>query len=402
MLRRLLTGIVTFFQSFLLPEHQLLSSQKWVLGLVNLATVVIFWVLSSFLINDLFETNVYRKPFFITWINTLCFVFYFFPYLRYKQLSIPGFIDVLKQDYHKTKYQRINDAELMPELPNAYGSSQESLSEQDPTLELEIDAKDLDEEVPVYETVKLSLQFVMLWFCANLVTNSSLSYTSVASQTILLSTSSFFTLLIGYLYHIEKINANKIVGIVLSFGGVLIVTKIDSSDASTLPAGSTPMLVLWGNLLALSGALIYGVYTILLKHKITKKNLTKERVLDTHLFFGFVGLFCLAFLWPLVIILHVTKVEVFEIPRGTHVLLLLLMNAVITFISDFCWCKAVLLTSPLTVTVGLSLTIPLAMVGDWILKGFHVHLWYLFGALIVTLGFLVINKDEKEDFTHDE
>lgn len=398
MFRRLLTAVVTFFLSFLLPEHQLLSSQKWVLGLVNLATVVVFWVLSSFLVNELFETNVYRKPFFITWINTSCFVFYFFPYLRYRRLSIAAFIDLLKQDYQKTRYQRINDTEAHPEVANAYGSSQESLSEQDPTLELEIDAKDFDEEVPVYETVKLSLQFVMLWFCANLVTNSSLSYTSVASQTILSSTSSFFTLLVGYLYSIEKINTNKIVGIVLSFGGVLIVTKIDSSDASTLPPGSTPMLVLWGNLLALSGALIYGVYTILLKHKIMKENSTRERVLDTHLFFGFVGLFCLVALWPLVVILHFANVEVFELPRGTHVLSLLLMNAFITFISDFCWCKAVLLTSPLTVTVGLSLTIPLAMVGDWIIKGFHVHLWYLFGALIVTLGFLVINKDEKEDF----
>ena len=401
MIHRLLTAVVTFVQSFFLPEHQLLSSQKWVLGLVNLATVVIFWVLSSFLINDLFETNVYRKPFFITWINTSCFVFYFIPYLRYKNLSVVGFIDLLKQDYEKCNYQRIVDVESVPVSANEYGASQDNLVDSEPETQLEMDTKDSDEEVPVYETVKLSLQFVMLWFCANLVTNSSLSYTSVASQTILSSTSSFFTLLVGYLYHIEKINTNKIVGIMLSFGGVLIVTRIDSSDSSHLPEGSTPLLVLWGNLLALSGALIYGIYTILLKHKITKENSTTERVLDTHLFFGFVGLSCLLLLWPVIIILHFTGVEVFEIPLGAHVLGLLTMNALITFISDFCWCKAVLLTSPLTVTVGLSLTIPLAMVGDWFIKGFHVNLWYLFGAVIVTLGFLVINKDEKEDFVND-
>lgn len=398
MLGRLLTAISTFAQSFLLPEHQLLSGQKWVLGLVNLATVVLFWVLSSFLINDLFETDVYRKPFFITWINTSCFLFYFIPYLRYKGLTIVAFIDLIKQDYQKSKYQRITDAEAAPGQLQAYGAPLDNLADSDPVLELVIDAKEIDEEVPVYETMRLALQFVMLWFCANLVTNSSLSYTSVASQTILSSTSSFFTLLVGYLYHIEKINTNKIVGIVLSFGGVLIVTKIDSSDAVKLPSGSSPMLVLWGNLLALSGALIYGIYTILLKHKITKENSTRERILDTHLFFGFVGLYCILFLWPVIFILHFAKIEVFEIPKGWHILSLLTMNAVITFISDFCWCKAVLLTSPLTVTVGLSLTIPLAMVGDWFIKGFQVNVWYLFGAVIVTIGFLVINKDEKEDF----
>lgn len=402
MFRRLLTAAVTFFQSFFLPEHQLLSNQKWVLGLVNLATVVIFWVLSSFVVNDLFETNIYRKPFFITWLNTSCFVMYFIPYLRYKGLSLAGFIVLLKQDYEKCTYQPIVDAESELQSSNEYGASNDNLPGSNSELELDIDAKTPDEEVPVYETVKLSLQFVMLWFCANLVTNSSLSYTSVASQTILSSTSSFFTLLVGYLYSIEKINTNKIVGILLSFGGVLIVTKIDSSDSVHPPSGSTPLVILWGNLLALAGALIYGIYTILLKHKITNKNSSKERILDTHLFFGFVGLYCLVLLWPVIIILHFTNIEVFEIPRGTHVVALLSMNALITFISDFCWCNAVLLTSPLTVTVGLTLTIPLAMVGDWFIKGFHVNLWYLFGALIVTLGFLVINRDEKEDFVHED
>lgn len=400
MFRRLLTAAVTFIQSFFLPEHQLLSSQKWVLGLVNLATVVIFWVLSSFVVNDLFETNIYRKPFFITWLNTSCFVMYFIPYLRYKGLSLAGFIVLLKQDYEKCNYQPIADVESAAQSTNEYGASNDNLPGSE--LELDIDAKVPDEEVPAYETVKLSLQFVMLWFCANLVTNSSLSYTSVASQTILSSTSSFFTLLVGYLYSIEKINTNKIVGILLSFGGVLIVTKIDSSDSDHLPSGSTPLIVLWGNVLALAGALIYGIYTILLKHKITNKNSSKERILDTHLFFGFVGLYCLVLLWPVIIILHFTNIEVFEIPRGTHVIALLTVNALITFISDFCWCNAVLLTSPLTVTVGLTLTIPLAMVGDWFIKGFQVNLWYLFGALIVTLGFLVINKDEKEDFVSED
>ena len=89
---------------------------------------------------------------------------------------------------------------------------------------------DEDQDINIYETAKLSLQFIVLWFSANLVTNASLSYTSVASQTILSSTSSFFTLIIGYLVSIEKINQNKILGILLSFAGVLIVTKADATE----------------------------------------------------------------------------------------------------------------------------------------------------------------------------
>ncbi|KAF7999840.1 hypothetical protein HF325_005689 [Metschnikowia pulcherrima] len=337
MLRKLQTSLATFIQSFLSvlrPESQLLATQKWALGLLNLSMVIVFWVGSSFLVNDLFESNVYRKPFFITWINTSCFVFYLIPYLKHHNYSVAQFLDAGSQGRRGSRAA-------------ASGIWIRDTSESDLNL-----AKIPDDEVGICETLLLSLQFIVLWFSANLVTNASLSYTLVASQTILSSTLSFFTLIFGYLYRIEKINRNKILGIVLSFSGVLIVTKIDSTSAVDVPEGSTPLIALWGNVLALAGALIYGIYTILLKHKITRPDTAQERTLNTHLFFG-----------------------------------------------DFCWCKAVLLTSPLTVTVGLSLTIPLAMVGDWVFKGFHVNFWYLFGAVIVTLGFLVINKDEQDDFT---
>ena len=395
MLRKLQTSLATFFQSFLSvlrPESQLLATQKWALGLLNLSMVIVFWVGSSFLVNDLFESNVYRKPFFITWINTSCFVFYLIPYLKHHNYSVAQFLDAVRQDYRKMRQRGLKDAEAPAQPLAEYGSR--DTSESDLNL-----AKIPDDEVGICETLLLSLQFIVLWFSANLVTNASLSYTLVASQTILSSTLSFFTLIFGYLYRIEKINRNKILGIVLSFSGVLIVTKIDSTSGVDVPEGSTPLIALWGNVLALAGALIYGIYTILLKHKITRPDTAQERTLNTHLFFGFVGLYCLVLLWPVLIALHFFGVEHFQLPKGAHVIKLLCINAFITFISDFCWCKAVLLTSPLTVTVGLSLTIPLAMVGDWVFKGFHVNFWYLFGAVIVTLGFLVINKDEQDDFT---
>lgn len=401
MLRRFHTSLVTFMQSFFLPENQLSSAQKWVLGLVNLGAVVVFWVLSSFLVNDLFESNIYRKPFFITWINTSCFIFYLIPYLKYERLTISQFISRLKEDYHKPATVCLADLERSAPKMSNYGASMDETMDAAQEIET-VDSKELDdEEVGLWETVILSLKFVVLWFLANLVTNASLSYTSVASQTILSSTSSFFTLIVGAFYMIEKINRNKVFGIILSFAGVIIVSKIDSADES-VPDGQSSLLSVWGNVLALVGAFIYGVYTILLKHKIAKPNTSKERILNTHLFFGFVGLYCLLLLWPAILVLHFIGAETFELPGSTHVLLILAINAFITFISDFCWCKAVLLTSPLTVTVGLSLTIPLAMVGDWIFKDFHVNPLYIFGAAAVTMGFLVINKDEKEDFVDEE
>lgn len=368
------------------PDRELSASQKWVLGLLNLTSVVIFWVLSSFLVSDLFELDIYRKPFLITYINTSCFVFYLIPYLREKKVSLLQLVSRVRNE--AAGHQPVREY-----VHEDYGSN-DNLAAMAPD--------DKVDDISEYETVKLSLQFISLWFGANLVTNASLSYTSVASQTILSTTSSFFTLIIGFLYKIERINKLKVVGIVLSFIGVTIVTKRDALASDDMPnVPTTGLLVLWGNVLALLGALIYGVYTILLKFKTMARQSGHERHLDTHLFFGFVGLFCSVTLWPFVLFFHFTGVEKFELPPTTHVVVLLLGNAFITFVSDFCWCRAVLLTSPLTVTVGLSMTIPLAMIGDWLVKGFKVDVLYLLGALTVTLGFLIINQDERQDFVEE-
>jgi solute carrier family 35, member F5 len=56
-----------------------------------------------------------------------------------------------------------------------------------------------------------------------------------------------------------------------------------------------------------------------------------------------------------------------------------------------------LLTSPLVVTVGLSLTIPLSLVGQMILDSQFSSPAYWFGAGIVFLSFIVINRESKEE-----
>lgn len=391
-------SILKYFRAFFIPDNTLHPRQKWILGLINLAAVVIFWVLSSFLVNAVVEGDTYRKPFLITYINTSCFCFYLIPYLRIEKLSLTQFWDKFLEEY---RYSKLVDKTEQPLIRN-YGSGDSLNDLEDQTLEVSdssIPQEDLN--VNIYETAKLSFQFIVLWFSANFVTNASLSYTSVASQTILSSTSSFFTLIIGFMAAVERINQNKIMGILLSFAGVMIVTKADT-DENNPNNDKSAWIIFWGNILALSGALLYGVYTILLKLKITVPNSKKERNLNTHLFFGFVGLFCLVFLWPLLIALHYLEIEKFEAPPTSSVTWLIVSNAAITFVSDFCWCNAVLLTSPLTVTVGLSMTIPLAMVGDWVFKEFELNMLYIFGASIVTIGFLIINRDEEEDFVEDD
>lgn len=64
-------------------------------------------------------------------------------------------------------------------------------------------------------------------------------------------------------------------------------------------------------------------------------------------------------------------------------------------ISDVAWAYAMLLTTPLVVTVGLSLTIPLSLVGQIVLQGQYASAIYWVGAAIVFLSFVVVNHESK-------
>ena len=54
-----------------------------------------------------------------------------------------------------------------------------------------------------------------------------------------------------------------------------------------------------------------------------------------------------------------------------------------------------LLTSPLVVTIGLSLSIPLALIGQMLINKQTSSLLYWIGAVLVLLAFLLVNHDAK-------
>lgn len=71
------------------------------------------------------------------------------------------------------------------------------------------------------------------------------------------------------------------------------------------------------------------------------------------------------------------------------------MNASITLVSDYCWAYAMLLTTPLIVTVGLGLTIPLALFGQMLLQQKFPTGLYWVGAAFVLIAFLLISWESE-------
>jgi solute carrier family 35 protein F5 len=80
-------------------------------------------------------------------------------------------------------------------------------------------------------------------------------------------------------------------------------------------------MLLFGDFIALLAAGFYGCYTTLLKLRIHH-----ESRVDMALFFGYVGLYCLIFLWPFIIVLSVLGIEPFELPPSKTVTFFILVR----------------------------------------------------------------------------
>ncbi len=61
-----------------------------------------------------------------------------------------------------------------------------------------------------------------------------------------------------------------------------------------------------------------------------------------------------------------------------------------TVIADYFWARAVVLTSPTIATIGMSITIPFALITDYFIKGMAATWISIIGAVLVICGFILV------------
>ena len=84
-------------------------------------------------------------------------------------------------------------------------------------------------------------------------------------------------------------------------------------------------------------------------------------------------------------------------PPTLQIWTIIAINSCASWVSDIAWAYAVLLTTPLVVTVGLSLTIPLSLIGEMVQYGMYSSFVYWVGAAIVLSSFVFVNHESRED-----
>ncbi|CEJ58599.1 hypothetical protein PMG11_07251 [Penicillium brasilianum] len=388
------------------PEPRVLGVARRTFGMALLLLVVVLWTASNFLGSTIFADKTYPKPFFVTYVNTSLFTLPLFSTLitrtwglwRSKKLSqIHSFRSWLRHlDSEDPKYEeqsmlRSESFDDDTGRDHEIHRSQYSRSKWD----------DENARLGLRATAKLSLEFCLLWFVANYFAMACLQFTTVGSTTILTSTSGVWTLVFGAMIGVERFTLRKFLGVVASLIGIILISRVDLSkpdagDATSADNGGssfphkTPTEIAIGDAMAAFSSVLYGVYTIVMK-----KQVGDESRVNMPLFFGLVGFFNLVLLWPGFFILHWTGVETFALPDTQRVWTIILVNSLSSFISDIAWAYAMLLTTPLVVTVGLSLTIPLSLVGQMFLQSQYASPVYWLGAAIVFLSFMVVNHESK-------
>lgn len=217
-------------------------------------------------------------------------------------------------------------------------------------------------------------------FLSDYAYNRGLQYTSVASCTVLGSTSCIFVFFLSVLLKLERFTFSRLLGVLLTVLGTALTTIRDSQvDAEDKHNESE---TLFGDMFSLLAAVGFAAYTIQAR-LLCPEN---EEYYSMLLLLGYIGLLCSIPLLPMAIYYFTQMEMTFGLFR------VLVVKGLLDFaVTDWLLLKATMLTNATVANVGLGLTIPFAFAADFFVQQVQFTTMQLSGAVTVLAGFVVVN-----------
>ncbi|ESW33092.1 hypothetical protein PHAVU_001G042500 [Phaseolus vulgaris] len=244
-----------------------------------------------------------------------------------------------------------------------------------------------------WKIAKCGLYLTPIWFAQEYFSNMALANTSVASTTVLNSMSGLFTLFFGALLGQDSVNMTKIAAVLISMAGVVMTTIGKTWVADELIGiSNTQKHSIIGDVFGLLSAVCYGLFTVVLKNSAGSGDMV-----DMENLFGCIGIYSFLGFWWLAWPLNAVGIETyFKFPSSISTWEIVIANSIFSsVISDFLWALSIVWTTPLVATLGMSLTIPIAMIADMVIHGRKYSIMYILGCIQVFAGFTLANLSDK-------
>ena len=283
--------------------------------------------------------------------------------------------------------------------------------------------------------VRPALLLTPAYFGLNYTYFLSLDLTSVSETMILSSSTGVWALIFSCILLNEPMTRARVATVMVSLLGMCLITYNPSEvppPAHRMTGAAVAQTngvesALTGDLLAVMSAMVSGVYMVLLRAVVPD-----EEQVHMPSLFGMVGAISALCFLPLFPILHYAGVEVgaatpspqharfpvacgpssstfiwlcglgtqtFELPPTSRATLSMLFSAATsTVLPDMLLAKAVVMTSPLIATLGLSLMIPLSVLTDVCRGVAHLTPGFIVGTVAVFVGFIMeVHADTQKE-----
>jgi solute carrier family 35 protein F5 len=396
-------------------QQQQQRRRDYLLGLFFILCVALLWSASSILVQWIYADLDFDSPFFVTYLSNILFALYLPLWAGGTSLGVvrnPPWRRAGEDVRGVLCSGKAADRRYTP-IAGGAAAAEASGEERETFLGSEGQSAAADgaeaasasaggsppvQRYSHLQTFRVGMIMTPLWFLANCSYNMSLSKTSITSSTIISTTSTLWTFCFAVCAKAERFSTMAVVGVLMTMAGSLLTGLHDqlssgSGEASAANATAAPddgggggevVGSVWGDVLSLFSAMMYGVYSTTLRVLCPD-----DEFISMPLMFGYLGVCTSVLLFPILAYLLATG-ELQGLGWGLigWICLKSLGNNVL---ADYFWARAVVLTSPTVVAVGLSITVPLAFLSDFVLHQTVPDMLNLSGAALVVVGFTLVN-----------
>ena len=227
----------------------------------------------------------------------------------------------------------------------------------------------------------------LIWFVSQVTYLFSLLYTSMGTNSAIQATSTIFAFIFSMIVLKYDFRVFSAIGVLIVIGGVLLTTfymaiPVVKSDETVVPE------TIQGILVAIASACSGGLFACLFKKWVKVEE-------NSGIVFGTFSVVAVVLGIPTIAVCHFTGVQEFQVPCWRAALLTVADALLCAVVGNFFYAKCFVYLSPITVAMGLTLTIPVSFVITAGILQTHIYPYQaIVGVVLIFAAVVLVSWDQ--------